>query len=625
VGSVVFWAGLALAGLMAAAPALPLEDPLVVTQVAPGPGATGVAGVLRGGIGEGARLVLVRPDGAVQVLSRGFHSAADPDVSFDGARLLFAGKRSATDPWDVYELDIGSGDNRRITHDLGDCRNPRYLSRIYTIDSAEPWPLIAFESDAAGEINEFGGGRATSLYSCRLDGSEVRRLTYNPSSELDPFLMDDGRILFASWQRSTLARGILGRVSLFAINSDGTDVAVFAADEGDRVKQMPCATPGGLAVFVESDRVPWDGAGQLAAVSLRRPLHSYRRLTDEAAFLFHSPSPLPDGSLLVSRRPAGDEGTAAVHRMDPATGHLTPVFDDPDRHDYQARLLHPRPRPDGRSSVVTDRDPNGKLYCLNAYASDLGPSGWAAPGTIDRVRVIEGVPRTGEEAAASSSEPALVPRRLLGEVPVESDGSFNLEVPANVPIQLQVLDADGMALRTCDWIWVRNHESRGCIGCHEDGELTPENRFMEALKKPSVPLTSPAKERRTIDFRRDVWPVLEAKCASGACHGPAGTYPLLEGAESAYTNLVEGIHGGPAGSPLGRYIHPGRARTSSLVWHMYGRDTSRPWDARGGARVIPGMPRLTGGEILTPDERRIIVEWIDLGAPWDAPAPGSGE
>ena len=68
---------------------------------------------------------------------------------------------------------------------------------------------------------------------------------------------------------------------------------------------------------------------------------------------------------------------------------------------------------------------------------------------------------------------------ILGEVPVEEDGSFNVEIPANTPIELQILDADGMALRSCGWIWAKNHEPRGCIGCHEDNELTPENRFVE--------------------------------------------------------------------------------------------------------------------------------------------------
>jgi hypothetical protein len=80
------------------------------------------------------------------------------------------------------------------------------------------------------------------------------------------------------------------------------------------------------------------------------------------------------------------------------------------------------------------------------------------------------------------------PRRLLGELDLEEDGSFNIQVPANTPIELQLIDSQGKALRSCRWLWVKNKENRGCIGCHEDGELTPENRLAKALTKPAVPL-----------------------------------------------------------------------------------------------------------------------------------------
>ncbi len=42
-----------------------------------------------------------------------------------------------------------------------------------------------------------------------------------------------------------------------------------------------------------------------------------------------------------------------------------------------------------------------------------------------------------------SSVPQLTQRRILGEVPLADDGSFNVEVPANLPIQLQLLDEKG--------------------------------------------------------------------------------------------------------------------------------------------------------------------------------------
>ena len=566
------------------------------------------------------------------------------------------------------------------------------------------------------------------LYSCKLDGSAVRRLTFNVSSDMDPHMMSDGRLVYAGWQRRTLDRGPRGRVALFGVNIDGTDCALFAADQTKRIRRMPCATTNGLVVFVEADEVRWDGAGSLACVQVRRPLHSYRQITAESDGLFHSPSPLPDGRVLVSRRPpngccgagfpacrlavAGWKAcptpssknlsvkcTHGVYRLDPLSGKAEPVFDDPNYHDIQAKSIAPRPVPDGRSSVVTEKAPHGRLYCLNVYNSDLKQRAWMPRGTVKAVRVLEGIPvkagdaatRRGDENMTRGNErespclplavspprrvspPPLVQRRLLGQIPVEEDGSFNIEVPANTPIELQLLDADGMAIRSCGWIWAKNNEPRGCIGCHEDGELTPENWFVDALGRSSIPLCLPPERRRTVDFRRDVMPILNKKCAS--CHRRGEAKPRLDGGfelishagkkasfNRAYASLLgegqtfgqpirsgrlkslphkePGV--GQAFQPAG-YVRPGKARISPLVWRIFGRNTSRPWDgavaretagwhAQSGAMGVEAVatPFENSGRAtptckiggLTDDERQAFLEWIDMGALWDGiPGP----
>ena len=230
-------------------------------------------------------------------LAESFHSVCDPDVSFDGKRLLLAGKKTAQDNWNIYEIGVDGSGLRQITQGMGDCRSPSYQSAFYQIsDANEAWYQITFLCSRAGELNESGSAPATALYSCRLDGTGVRRLTFNLSSDYDPHLMWDGRLVYASWQRRTLEHGLLGRVVLLETNLDGTDPAPLCVDSGKRIKHMACGTAGGLVVFVEADRVPWDGAGTLSCVTTRRPLHTYRPITEPADGLFHSPSPLPDGT-----------------------------------------------------------------------------------------------------------------------------------------------------------------------------------------------------------------------------------------------------------------------------------------------------------------------------------------
>jgi len=624
-----------------------IEQPFVVTQLPVGTPAEKQAatagGMLRANFGDGARLVIVSgfgEDVSVKVISEGFHSACEPEISFDASHILLAGKRAATDQWNIFEMTVDGAEVRQITDNLGDCRSPSYQATLYTLDSPKPWYQLTFVGSHEGVLNECGVGPATSLYSCKLDGSAVRRLTFNLSGDMDPFIMYDGRVLYASWQRSTLTRGFLGRVTLFGINIDGTDCAVFCAEEGKRIKHMPCTTTKGLAVFVEADGVLWDGAGTLACVSLQRPLHSYRQITKESDGLFHSPYPLPDGRILVSRRPADGSGTHGIYQLDPSTGQFGLIFDDSDYHDIQAKAVYRRAEPDGRSTVVSEEDPNGKLYCLNVYISDLEQPQWIPNGTVKRLRVLEGIPVTSDvmdaprQAAVGSSVqrrsgiPPLAQRRILGEIPVEEDGSFNIEIPANTPVELQTLDSSGMALRTCSWIWVKNYEPRGCIGCHEDGELTPENVLAKALVRPSIKLTLPAERRRAVDFRRNVMPIIAKKCVR--CHADTSSAlqltpdaaPVARATKNAYFNRsYESLLASGSQPDTGKYVHPCRARTSPLIWRIFGRNTSRPWDKTHSRESLQQMPP-PGAEALTEEEKRTFVEWIDTGALWDG-VPGT--
>jgi len=57
--------------------------------------------------------------------------------------------------------------------------------------------------------------------------------------------------------------------------------------------------------------------------------------------------------------------------------------------------------------------------------------------------------------------------QILGYAPVEPDGSFKLQVPADTPLALSVIDAKGRSIQThLNWIQVRPGERRTCDGCH---------------------------------------------------------------------------------------------------------------------------------------------------------------
>jgi len=223
-------------------------------------------GALPSSSGEGGRLVLVSPDGTSRSLTASFHSAADPEVSFDGRFILFAAKKTAGDPWCVFEMQADGRAPRLVTCGKAGARQPIYLPIVYTITptNVEPWAQIAFVGTNAGEWNEAGVAQNTSLWSCKTDGTALRRLTFNLSNDSDPVVLGDGRMIYAGWLRHSQAHGPDGRVPLVGVNLDGTDYQLYAGDEGRRVKRMPTPTASGLVVFVESDAPEADGVGHLA-------------------------------------------------------------------------------------------------------------------------------------------------------------------------------------------------------------------------------------------------------------------------------------------------------------------------------------------------------------------------
>lgn len=649
-----------------------LDAPILVTQVPAKvdqpPRDWDPSSLVRSDAFDGARLVVVTPDGKTRLLSQGFHSACDPNVSFDGQRVLFAGRRTPDERWRIWEIGVDGTELRPISPESLDARSPLYVSVLNTLESPQPWYTVVFVA-RDHTPSETGRASVSHLYNVKFDGTELRRLTFNPNANLDPIQMWDGRVIYAAERHPNEPGARAGHVGLYAIHIEGADMEFYGGAKGARIQQMPCATDNGLVVFVEAAESTWDGAGQLGCVEQRRPHVTYRALTHDKAYVFRSPALLQGNHLLVARRAANRRGTWGVVRFDADRGDTKPVFDSREYHEVQAVPLQPRHRPDGHSTVVTLAGEFGTFYGMNCYTADPLRQAHIRKGEVKKVRFIEGVVATGPSTprAGASADPAvasattrsarpnraatdqrieahdlatvrgpLIARRLVGEAPVEPDGSFNVVVPADTPLLLQTVDERGLALGTCGWIWVKPKEIRGCIGCHEDPELTPENEYVQALRRPSNRLLLPPEQRRTVAFREHVAPILQRSCATAECHGGEDTplhLPLLAGAPSeadlqraydALTTPAADATPGPAAWPrAGKYVDAGRARTSPLVWQLVGSDTSRPWDRAADrtdapTREIKAMPAHANAAPLSEAELQTLIQWIDLGAQYEA-------
>ena len=69
-------------------------------------------------------------------------------------------------------------------------------------------------------------------------------------------------------------------------------------------------------------------------------------------------------------------------------------------------------------------------------------------------------------------------REILGYAPIQPDGSVQIQVPANVPFTIDLLDANGrrVAARHTSWLQLLPGETKSCNGCHSTQNMTSHGR-----------------------------------------------------------------------------------------------------------------------------------------------------
>lgn len=574
------------------------------------------------------------PTNPGEVLTPEFVAACDPAISFDGQSMLFAGKKSANDRWQIWRMDLNGGVKTQITKSRFNCYSPLYVGALFHLNDQQPTDQFVYCSDEPGWINEIGFGISTSLFVSDFEWNTPTRITYNLSSDYDPEVLPNGRVVYSSWRYHDKAIVSQGKSGLLAVNIDGADFLPYAGyPQTDRFWDAARYAMDGRVYFIESQWTYWLGGGDLVCVSQRRPLHSYQVVARQSEGLYHSPCSLPDGRLLVSYRSTLDDACYQIVSISPETGvRGIPLVSREGWHCVDAQVVSPRPKVKGRSTVVNLQKNTGIVYCLNVYNSQSSALNQRSPGEIRRVRVLEGVPVHSIQqrirvdgfsfaglGANQYTGTRYAARRILGIAPVDHDGSFHIEVPAHTPFTFQLLDKNGIAVETQHtWTWVHPRESRGCIGCHEDRELSPQNKLVTAITKPAVPLTLPPERRRTVDFVHEISPIVENKCSGIQCHSPGGVQPELDVRSlvelrgdsalfsSAYVNLLNRRDSG-----LDRpYVIPGQAGNSPLILRMLGEIGSD----RPNACPIGNGP---SDRKLTNLEKTLWLEWVDLGASWN--------
>lgn len=164
---------------------------------------------------------------------------------------------------------------------------------------------------------------------------------------------------------------------------------------------------------------------------------------------------------------------AALAAQNLALIEVRSVYDTDGLNRMAGQMLVSSDLPAGCTTAIPQRSPTeatdtrGSVADLARMKDPADASYNCAPARF--VRATRGVPppsgSTGVRGAIGETDFEQV--QILGYAPIEPDGSFKLQVPADVPLALSVVDAEGRAIQThTNWIQVRPGERRTCDGCH---------------------------------------------------------------------------------------------------------------------------------------------------------------
>ena len=123
-----------------------------------------------------------------------------------------------------------------------------------------------------------------------------------------------------------------------------------------------------------------------------------------------------------------------------------------------------------RIPLTTPHDPldtRAQVADLMRMKDPADPAYRCAPARFVRAVRAVAPPEGGMGLRQVIGETNFEQQQILGYAPVEPDGSFKLQVPADVPLALSIVDREGRAFQThTNWIQVRPGERRTCDGCH---------------------------------------------------------------------------------------------------------------------------------------------------------------
>jgi hypothetical protein len=198
-------------------------------------------------------------------------------------------------------------------------------------------------------------------------------------------------------------------------------------------------------------------------------------------------------------------------------------------------------------------------------------------------------------------------KRILGTVPVESDGSACFALPADTYVYFQLLDEKGMMIQSMrSGTIIQSGEWSGCVGCHDERRTAPPmagSSMPLALRRASSKLDGWRGPPRLFNYLTDVQPVFDKNCVT--CHdfGGKGSGKLVLARDRDQVFNAS-------------YIELWRKKYIASIGA--GPMTTQPAYSWGShpSKLVEVLRKGHQKIDLAPEDFDRIVTWIDINAPY---------
>lgn len=568
--------------------------------------------VLDAGRGE-VRTLLEAPEGIIR----------DPEVYFDGTKILFSMRRSREDGYHIYEIDASGGEARQLTGAAGVTDiDPLYL----------PDDSVVFSSTREPKYCMCNRHIMANLFRMDYDGANIHQIGKSTLFEGHGSMLSDGRIVYDRWEY--VDRNFGDAQGLWTVNPDGTNHALYwgnntnspggvlDAREIPGAQQVVCTfsschdRPWGAIAIVDR-RLGMDGRPPVirtwpaSAIELvgKGDFDTFKKVQPK----YEDPYPLDEHHFLCSRMTGAGEEMGIYLLCD--SGEDVFVYAEAPGC-FDPMPLAPRVRPPVIPSRRDFEQQEGTMYVADVYRGTHMAG--VERGSVKYLRVVESPEKRfwtnppwngqGQEAPAMNWHD-FNNKRILGTAPVEEDGSVYFRLPAERFVYFQLLDEKGKMVQSMrSGTMIQPGERMGCIGCHEERRSAPSlpgSEFPMSLRRVPSVLEGWHGPARMFNYLDEVQPVFDAYCVRCHDYGKRAGETLNLARDRTFTfntsytelwrkGVIKAIGAGPAEI---QEAYSWGSHASTLVSVL----------EKGHKKIK-----------LDPESFERIVTWIDINAPYYA-------